>query len=431
METTNRPIRVRIVISYVLDYVILAALVAGFFILDKVEPFHQKFSLRNYTLQYPYAEHEIIPIPLALALSGGIPLAVIGIYTVIIDGIFSHHKPQSSSGRKNIKTIFGPYKLKDRLWELNCGILGLFLAQAAAFVITAALKNACGKPRPDLISRCLPPRDAEDAFMFGLSDHSICTQKDNDLLKDGFRSFPSASFAGLFYLSLYLAGKLHLMDNRGEVWKTWIVMIPTLGAALIATTRIMDARHHPFDVISGSMLGILCAYISYRQYFPPISESWRKGRAYPIRTWGQGANPPPPAHPVRTNTDQSQLSEYADGVAQPLDPEYQGMTSARMQAHRPKHAGSSSPTSPPHNPFESTQYSRRRPDVEGSSSSGESGSAFEMQSSRGRSESRTHLDPRYHGDMGYRPALPQQARPPSGSPPLGDRPVSVADPLRR
>lgn len=78
---------------------------------------------------------------------------------------------------------------------------------------------------------------------------------------------------------------MHVLDNRGEVWKTFIVLIPTLGAALIAVSRIMDARHHPFDVISGSLLGIVVAWAAYRQYFPPPSESWRKGRAYPIRTW--------------------------------------------------------------------------------------------------------------------------------------------------
>lgn len=103
-----------------------------------------------------------------------------------------------------------------------------------------------------------------------------------------------AAFAGLFYLSLYLAGKLHVLDKRGEVWKSFIVMIPTLGAALIAVSRIMDARHHPFDVISGSLLGIMMAYGAYRQYFPPVSESWRKGRAYPIRSWASEPRSPRP-----------------------------------------------------------------------------------------------------------------------------------------
>lgn len=63
-------------------------------------------------------------------------------------------------------------------------------------------------------------------------------------------------------------------------------MVPSLGAGLIAISRIMDARHHGFDVISGSLLGVLTAYTAYRQYFPPLTEAWRKGRAFPIRSWG-------------------------------------------------------------------------------------------------------------------------------------------------
>jgi hypothetical protein len=108
----------------------------------------------------------------------------------------------------------------------------------------------------------------------------------------------AAAFAGLFYLSIYLAAKMHVLDSKGEVWKTFVVLIPTLGAALIAGSRIMDARHHPFDVISGSMLGILVAWASYRQYFPPVTEPWKKGRAYPIRSWGKEPLAPVPMAPM-------------------------------------------------------------------------------------------------------------------------------------
>ena len=122
----------------------------------------------------------------------------------------------------------------------------------------------------------------------------------------GFRSFPSghssSSFAGLFYLSLYLSGKLHVLDQRGEVWRTLIVLIPTLAASCIAMSRIMDARHHPVDVLFGSALGILVAWGSYRQYFPPVSHSWLKGRAYPIRTWGKEMKKPP------TGEDQTDIA---------------------------------------------------------------------------------------------------------------------------
>ncbi|KAJ5534404.1 hypothetical protein N7527_000658 [Penicillium freii] len=283
---SKRRLPPRVVISYIFDYVIIIACAIGFSILNKVEPFHQHFSLTNISIQYPYAVHERVPMIYALCISGLFPLVLIILYTLVIDGLFSHHKPQDvASGKRKLR---GPHRWKDRLWELNCGILGLLLAQGLAFVITQALKTACGKPRPDLIDRCQPRANSTDLFP-GLSNSTICTG-DPALLTDGFRSWPSghssSSFAGLVYISLWLGGKLHIMDNRGEAWKALLVMVPLLAASLVAVSRIMDARHHPFDVITGSMLGVVCGFVAYRQYFPPLSEPWRKGRAYPIRTWG-------------------------------------------------------------------------------------------------------------------------------------------------
>jgi diacylglycerol diphosphate phosphatase/phosphatidate phosphatase len=93
-------------------------------------------------------------------------------------------------------------------------------------------------------------------------------------------------------------------------------MVPALGAALITGTRIMDARHHPFDVISGALLGILVAWGSYRQYFPPVSETWRKGRAYPIRAWGKASRAPPHV-PVIVEEDAQPLRD----LSKPIDEE--------------------------------------------------------------------------------------------------------------
>lgn len=157
-----------------------------------------------------------------------------------------------------------------------------------------------------------------------------------------------------------------MLDQRGEVWKSFVVMIPTLGAALIAVSRIMDARHHPFDVISGSSLGIAMAYISYRQYFPPLSESWRKGRAYPIRSWASEPRSPLPhprkrevtrdsgIEPLRTNTirlDEEQPNPASRRLSRQTsyaEPEVNVFlsTSERLRqagfSHRPPHSASSS-----------------------------------------------------------------------------------------
>jgi len=97
--------------------------------------------------------------------------------------------------------------------------------------------------------------------MFTLSNASICTQ--TALLKEGFRSFPSGhssrtavrvlfnfiflvSFAGLGFLSLFFAGRLNLLDTRGEVWKTVVTLIPLVAAGFVAVSRLMNNRYYLF-----------------------------------------------------------------------------------------------------------------------------------------------------------------------------------------
>ncbi|KAJ5646511.1 hypothetical protein N7490_002883 [Penicillium lividum] len=373
---SKRRLRPRVVISYIFDYVILIACVIGFWILDSLEPYHQHFSLRNISLQYPYAVHERIPIQYALCISGLFPLVLIIIYTLFIDGLFSHHKPlDPSSGKRKLR---GPWRWKDRLWEMNCGILGLLLSQALAFLITQVLKNACGKPRPDLIDRCQPRDGSQDMLPYGLSNSTICTGE-AALIKDGFRSWPSghssSSFAGLFYTSLWLGGKFHIMDNRGETWKTLLVTIPILAATLVAVSRIMDARHHPFDVITGSLLGVACAMISYRQYFPPITEPWRKGRAYPIRTWGTE-----PAAPIDAKF--SALNDSTTALRN-LETERLNGDSLRGRSTSPGQNVPGASGYAPGNAYTSRVYPRRAhdhdPDGNWSSSEDDVGNGYEMQ----------------------------------------------------
>lgn len=80
--------------------------------------------------------------------------------------------------------------------------MGLALSLATAFMITQGMKNLFGKPRPDLLSRCQPDLDRIQEFAVNkigevfnenwvLVSADICTNDDEDILKDGFKSFPS------------------------------------------------------------------------------------------------------------------------------------------------------------------------------------------------------------------------------------------------
>ncbi|RXK41753.1 hypothetical protein M231_00988 [Tremella mesenterica] len=141
-------------------------------------------------------------------------------------------------------------------------------------VVTQVIKMSVGRPRPDLINRCEPAPGAIDHPVYGLSTVEICTSVHIARLNDGFKSFPSGhsslSFAGLGFLALYLAGKMHLWDRRGHRNRAWFALSPLLGGAMVAISRTEDNRHHWQDVLVGSALGLFIAWVTYRTYYPSL-----------------------------------------------------------------------------------------------------------------------------------------------------------------
>jgi len=222
-------------------------------------------------LRHPFAVHERVPDWLLFIIAFGAPVVLLPIINVL-----------------TVRTF----------WDLHNSYLGLLLSLCVTGVITQFTKLTVGRPRPDVISRCMPPPGSVDP-PYGLTTASICTQTDISLLNDGFRSFPSGhsslSFAGQGFLAFYLAGKLHLFDKRGYAPKAWISLAPLSGAALVAISRTMDYRHHWHDVTVGSILGLTIAYFSYRQYYPSLADE-RSHRPYSPRIKDENSEPVLPVH---------------------------------------------------------------------------------------------------------------------------------------
>lgn len=82
-------------------------------------------------------------------------------------------------------------------------VLGLLVALMLTSFLTDVVKNAVGRPRPDLLSRCKPSRGTKDNVLVAWT---VCTESNQHILQEGWRSFPSGhssfAFAGLGYLSL-------------------------------------------------------------------------------------------------------------------------------------------------------------------------------------------------------------------------------------
>lgn len=163
--------------------------------------------------------------------------------------------------------------------DLTAGLLSSSLALLLNGVVTDLIKNQVGRPRPDFFYRCFPDGNPPDGqpSLFDLK----CTNPDISQIEEGRRSFPSGhssfSFCLTVWLALYLAAKLRVLQNgdnnrlsRSECL-LFVLSFP-MASTLAAIGRTCDYKHHWQDVLCGSILGSICGWIGYRQFYPRLSD---------------------------------------------------------------------------------------------------------------------------------------------------------------
>ncbi|KAI4247953.1 MAG: hypothetical protein LQ352_006043 [Teloschistes flavicans] len=329
----------RLIASYILDWIIIlatAAIGAGFW---KITPNHRPFTLTDPSISFPYVENEKISTTTLFLVSLVAPAIItFAVAIVLVPG------PSVAPGT--------PRSLiwKRKLWEWNTAWMGLGLSLAFAFFFTQGMKNLFGKPRPDLLSRCQPDYENQQNYKLGgfptvlngvyLVSSTICQQKNKGILNDGFSSFPSGhssySFAGLLYLSLYLASKFQItipyllpfsynpnntsysafttkaftnsspsssspmnpppftplrrQSAAPPLYLLPLPLIPLCTAIYICSTRFSDFRHHGFDILFGALMGIVFAVFTFRLYHLPITRGggWSWGPRSMERAFGAG-----------------------------------------------------------------------------------------------------------------------------------------------
>ncbi|KAL0381410.1 UNVERIFIED_CONTAM: putative lipid phosphate phosphatase 3, chloroplastic [Sesamum angustifolium] len=274
---TVRSHGVRVATTHMHDWLILIVLGLILIVLNVIHPFYRfvgKDMMSDF--KYPFK-------------SSTVPPWAVPIYAIILPLI-----------------VFLLFYLRRRdVYDLHHTILGLLFSVLITAVLTDAIKDAVGRPRPDFFWRCFP--DGKDAYdQWG----NVVCHGDKSVIRQGH--FPVASFkqenlnlfhyfqckrflpvqyfelfiksefkywafAGLGFLSLYLAGKIKAFDGKGHVAKLCVVLLPLVVASLIGISRVNDYRHHWQDVVAGGLLGLIVATLCYLQFFPPPyhAEGWR------------------------------------------------------------------------------------------------------------------------------------------------------------
>ncbi|KAJ3670677.1 hypothetical protein LUZ60_008103 [Juncus effusus] len=231
---------IKVARTHMYDWIILALLIITDGLLNLIEPFHRFVGRDMMTdLRYPFKGNTVpfwaVPI-----------IGIIG-PIFIITGIYFKHR---------------------NVYDLHHAILGILFSVLITAVITDAIKDGVGRPRPNFFWRCFPDgKPVYDNVTLGVICHGV-----KSVIKEGHKSFPSGhtswSFAGLGFCSWYLAGKLEAFDRRGHVAKLCIVFAPLLLAAMVGVSRVDDYWHHWTDVFTGGILGLTVASFCYLQFFP-------------------------------------------------------------------------------------------------------------------------------------------------------------------
>eukprot|EP00834_Sanchytrium_tribonematis_P009198 NODE_1758_length_613_cov_0.396887.p1 type:complete len:169 gc:universal NODE_1758_length_613_cov_0.396887:611-105(-) len=130
-----------------------------------------------------------------------------------------------------------------------------------------------GELRPDFLNVCSVDFSKSPDFTYLHPYNSGKCGNENDLnVMQARQSFPSGhssmSFAGLTFLSLFIWHFRWKFLLFAKLFAT----LPLILAAFIALSRLVDNHHHPFDVIFGSLLGILGAFIGRHWTIHKIKE---------------------------------------------------------------------------------------------------------------------------------------------------------------
>jgi membrane-associated phospholipid phosphatase len=329
--TIRNNVSLKVIFSYVLDWIVLIAFGFGSLGVGYITPNKRPFSLNDPNISFPYAETETVPSWLLLVLVAIVPIVSVFVVAIIF-------VPGATVPRNTPRSLVW----RRKLWELHVGWMGLALSLVIAFFFTQGMKNMFGKPRPDLLDRCQPDIENAARYVVGgfagenplglLYSAGICKQSDHEKLDDGFRSYPSghssSAAAGLVYLSLFLASKFavtipfvvpnsatsshasrtafpsrSLSDHKASVHpdNEWdgeslvgehnakiqsirrqaaapplyllaLTLIPFGTSVFIAASRWWDFRHHGFDILFGWLMGLLSAIYAFRYYHLSIQE---------------------------------------------------------------------------------------------------------------------------------------------------------------
>ncbi|KAG5675412.1 hypothetical protein PVAND_005320 [Polypedilum vanderplanki] len=249
------------------DFVLLAipgliALILNLF----VTPFQRNFFCNDLSIMYPYKPDTITTLQLALV---GVIVSVVFVFIVELIHKFNNSYKYDDDDDKESKILYkwniSPF-IQNLYQYIGLLLFGISINQ----FITDGTKFVVGRLRPHFMDVCRPVlsngltcKDLDNWNTY-ISDYTCTNQDVSDWTLTNARiSFPSGHASFSFYCSFFCAFYIQSRMKFGgsKLLKHFIQLVFVTAALYTGLSRITDYKHHPTDVIAGSILGILIAFV--------------------------------------------------------------------------------------------------------------------------------------------------------------------------
>jgi phosphatidate phosphatase len=137
--------------------------------------------------------------------------------------------------------------------------------------LTLLGKQTIGRVRPNFLDVCKPLVDVyaldickKTNYLIPLEDFQ-CANKDLSEVNESRKSFPSGHSSTSFYIAIFLILYLHRTWHKRHLGLLthFFQFILFAMAFFTAMSRVVDNKHHPSDVIAGTVLGSVVAVFAY------------------------------------------------------------------------------------------------------------------------------------------------------------------------
>lgn len=246
------------------NVVILLGLLALFIGLVIIEPYQNGFYCNDFSINM-INKHSTVTNTMLYCICIPVPIVMI----ILIELVSSYSEIYRR--KYSYKLLFCKNKsiLVPRAVGNCFAVIGMYLfGLVSTGIVTYIGKKTVGRLRPNFLDVCDPQidifktlcdtDDSGKTFLLPNKDF-MCNPDNAHKVKESRLSFPSGHSSFSFYFAIFLI----LYINRK--WNSGITgLLPQLFQLILfsfafftALSRIIDNKHHPTDVLAGSIIGIL------------------------------------------------------------------------------------------------------------------------------------------------------------------------------